>query len=148
MLPIDANVSLNVNRTIKAPREKVFDAFVIPELRKQWWRCGPGDRCTICDIDARVGGRYRINMIKDGNEHIVGGEYLEVVRPEKLVFTWTWEAPTQEVKDSLVTIVFKAIAEKLTEVTISHERFATSKLRDLHAEGWAACLASAGAFLE
>ena len=148
MLPGDPKLSLNVSRTIKASREKVFDAFVIPELRKQWWGVGAGDRCTLCEIDARTGGRYRMNMIRGNTEHIVGGEFHEVVRPAKLVFTWTWEAPTQDVQNSLVTIEFKALAEKQTEVTIRHERFPTPVLRDLHAEGWAGCLKSVETFLQ
>ena len=149
MPPTDPNTSLKLTRTIKASREKVFDAFVIPELRKQWWGTEPGDRCTLCEMDVRVGGRYRINMIKKENEYIVNGEYHEVGRPEKLVFTWTWEAPSsEEVKDTLVTITFKALSAKTTELTIRHERFKTTTMRDRHSEGWTGCMKSVATFVE
>src|SRR5205823_7243388 len=80
-------LDLTVSRTIRAPRQKVFDAFVKPELLKQWF--GPrGFTVTDAAIDPRVDGRYRFSMrAKTGEIHTVGGVYREVAAPERLVFT-------------------------------------------------------------
>ena len=52
---------LTMTRTIRAPRQKVFDAFVKPELARKWFGIR-GFTVTRADIDARVGGRYRMTM--------------------------------------------------------------------------------------
>jgi len=146
MIPFDSDSSLRVTRIIKAPQEKVYDAFIVPELRKQWWASKPGYSCTVCEIDARVGGDYRINMITAEGEFFAVGTFRELVRPEKQVFTWSW--PTGEVKESLVTLLFKAIDANTTELTILHEKLPSTKYRDLHAEGWTGCAASLAGFVE
>ena len=58
MIPLDPETTLDMTRVVRAPREKVFDAWVVPELRRQWWRSKPGALCTLCEIDARQGGRW------------------------------------------------------------------------------------------
>jgi len=146
MIPFDSDSSLRVTRIIKAPQEKVYDAFIVPELRKQWWASKPGYSCTVCEIDARVGGDYRINMITAEGEFFAVGTFRELVRPEKQVFTWSW--PTGEVKESLVTLLFKAIDANTTELTILHEKLPSTEYRDLHAEGWTGCMASLAGVVE
>jgi uncharacterized protein YndB with AHSA1/START domain len=128
MIPLDPDSSLQATRVIKAPREKVYDAFIVPELRKQWWASKPGYSCTICEIDARVGGDYRINMLTTEGEFFAARTFQELVRPEKQVFTWSW--PTGEVKESLVTLLFKAIDDHTTELTLIHEKLSSAEYRD------------------
>lgn len=144
--PLDPNTSLKVVRVIKAPQEKVFDAFIVPELRQKWWASKPGNYCTVCEIDGRVGGHYRINMITPNGEFFATGTFREIVRPEKQVFTWSW--PAGEVVDSVVTVLFKALDPKTTELTLVHEKLPDAEYRDMHAEGWAGCTETLAAFLE
>ena len=63
------------SRTIRAPRQKVFDAFVKPELIRKWF--GPrGFTVVDAALDPRAGGRYRLTMKpRTGESHTVGGEY-------------------------------------------------------------------------
>ncbi len=140
MIPMDPQTSLQITRMIPGPREKVFDAFVVPELRKKWWSASAGQRCTLCEIDARKGGKYRINMISADHEFVTVGQFVEFDRPQKLVFTWSWEKPTEEIKESLVTIQLKAPNDSTTELTLTHERLKSPEFRDMHAHGWAGCL--------
>ena len=76
-----------ITRTIDAPRELVFSAWVDPERMKHWW--GPtGFTNPVCELDARPGGAIRIDMrAPDGVVYPMTGVYLEVVPPERLVFT-------------------------------------------------------------
>jgi len=143
---LDPKTSLKVTRTIRASAERVFDAFVVPELRRQWWAVQPGDRCTVCEIDGRVGGDYRINMITGNGEFTMTGTFREFVRPKKLVFTWSW--PTEEVRDTLVTILFEPSGKNVTFLTIIHSGFSTPEYRDMHSEGWTGCAGTLAAFLE
>lgn len=76
-----------MTRTFDAPRELVFEAWTKPELLKQWLGVRDGWSMPVCEIDLRVGGRYRYVWTKDGMEMGVGGEYHKIVVPECIVCT-------------------------------------------------------------
>jgi uncharacterized protein YndB with AHSA1/START domain len=98
--------SLTVKRRLKAPPAKVFAAWTDPDKIKRWM--GPGEIVAVrVAADARVGGRYRIEMRRpSGEARNVGGVYREIVPNEKLVFTWAWDAaPPDEPHESLVTVL-------------------------------------------
>ena len=133
-----AKPALKITRTYAAPREKVFRAWTDPEVMKKWF--APSDEFVVpeVEIDAKVGGRYRIVMrAPDGEYHRVGGVYREYSPPAKLVFSWAWERTPEH--ESLVTIEFKDLG-KSTELTLTHEHFADEAARDKHQQGWNGCL--------
>src|SRR5262245_47426987 len=78
---------VTITRVLAAPRELVFRAWTDPVHLAQWW--GPkGFTNPVCEIDVRVRGALRIVMrAPDGSEYAVKGEFLEVVPPQRLVFT-------------------------------------------------------------
>src|SRR5438552_19195158 len=78
-----------MTRVLDAPRKLVFDAFTKPELLKQWLLGPPGWSMPVCEIDLRIGGRYRYVWRRDtdGTEMGCGGVYCEIVPPERLVHT-------------------------------------------------------------
>jgi len=77
-----------ITRAFDAPRRLVFDAFSKPELVRQWLLGPPGWSMPVCEIDFRVGGRYRYVWRRDnGGEMGVGGVYKEIVAPERIVAT-------------------------------------------------------------
>ena len=96
MTKIDARTNATANvaerevvitRVFDAPRSLVFKAWTDPEHMARWW--GPrGFTNPICELDARVGGAWRIVMRSPaGIEYPCGGVYREIVEPERLVFT-------------------------------------------------------------
>ena len=90
------------------------------------------------EIDARVGGHYRLIMRSpDGEEHDVSGIYREVVPNEKLVFTWAWRSTPE--RESLVTILLKSDGDG-TLLTLMHEQFFDEAARDRHHSGWSGAL--------
>jgi len=129
--------TLRLRRTFQAPREKVFRAWTDPDQMKHW--CAPSaDYETAAEVDLRVGGKYRIQMMhKNGASHTAFGEYQEVIEPEKLVYTWSWEDGS--VSGSLVTVEFRDLGSA-TELLLMHERFPTTEWRDKHSQGWTGCL--------
>lgn len=77
-----------MTRVFDAPRHLVFDAHTKPELVRQWLLGPPGWSMPVCEIDLRVGGTYRyVWRHTDGNEMGMGGVYLEIVVPERIVAT-------------------------------------------------------------
>ncbi|HSD52288.1 MAG TPA: SRPBCC domain-containing protein [Candidatus Methylomirabilis sp.] len=132
-------ITLNLRRTFKAPREKVFRAWTDPEELKKWW--GPeGYETVSAEVDLSVGGKYRLGMRKlpDGEIFYLSGIYREVRPPERLVYTWRWEAKP-EMGETLVTVEFRQVGGS-TEVALTHEFFPTAQARDDHNRGWNGCL--------
>ena len=131
---------LQISRYFDSPVETVFAAWTQAEQLKRWH--APGD-ITVgsAEVDLKVGGRYRIEMLhpeeSGGDKSIVSGEYLEIEPNRRLVYTWGWEGP--ERAETLVTLQFAA-KENGTELTLTHERFATEEARDKHQFGWNGCL--------
>ena len=77
-----------ITRMFDAPRELVWRCHTEPELVRRWMGGLPGWTFPVCDIDLRVGGRYRyVWRSPDGNEMGMGGTFTEIVRPERLAST-------------------------------------------------------------
>src|SRR4051812_25431123 len=127
MTPLNTKPRVQIDRWFDADPTDVFDAWIDPKVRMQWWSAGPGRVCDLCEIDARVGGRYRINMKDpDGSkEYIVGGEFLEIDRPRRLRFSWTWETTMHDQgasKDTIVAIDLTPV-DGGTRLVLTHEGF-------------------------
>ncbi len=76
-----------VTRAFDAPREMVWDCYTVPELLKQWYGL-PDWEMTVCEIDLRVGGKWRyVTKAPDGFEMGQSGEYREVAKPARIVNT-------------------------------------------------------------
>jgi uncharacterized protein YndB with AHSA1/START domain len=87
--PTDREIVLT--RIFDAPRAMVFDAFTKPELLKRWF--GPrGWSLDVCEVDLKVGGKWRFVMRGlDGTSMGMGGVYLEIAPPERLVSTESFD---------------------------------------------------------
>ena len=88
-LPTDTQIL--ITREFAAPKHLVFKAYTRPELIKRWWNAKRGE-VTLCDVDLRVGGKWRYVMVTpDGIEVGFHGEYKEIVPDERLVSTEVFE---------------------------------------------------------
>jgi uncharacterized protein YndB with AHSA1/START domain len=154
-----------ITRTINAPRELVFDAFTKAEHLAKWF--GPRVFRTTAESDPHVGGKFRITMHGTdalpepfASEHYpMTGEYLEFVRPERIVYTNdlhehpdSWKSliqsgiengKTENFLSSLVTITFDDLGGK-TKLVI-RTRFDSDAVRDGYikfqmGEGWSESL--------
>ena len=136
--PPPSGQAVEVRRTIAAKRERVFAAWTRAEEMKRW--SGPGPMTVpICEVDLRVGGRYRLQMrAPDGATHTAFGSYREIDPPKRLVYTWSWEE-NPAVRDSVVTVEFIDRGNS-TEVVLRHEGLPTEKERTDHENGWTGAL--------
>jgi uncharacterized protein YndB with AHSA1/START domain len=107
-----------ITRLFDAPRALVFRAWTDPKQMAQWW--GPHHFTNpVCEIDARVGGAFRIHMRgADGVVYPMVGTFSEVVPPERLVFT----AQAQDhagtpLLESVTTVTFEEQGGK-TKLTV------------------------------
>jgi uncharacterized protein YndB with AHSA1/START domain len=79
---------LVTTRTFNGPARIVFDAWTKPELFKRWWvPKSMGMSLLSCEMDVRVGGKYRLVFAHGGSEFAFFGSYLEVIPHSRLVWT-------------------------------------------------------------
>jgi uncharacterized protein YndB with AHSA1/START domain len=95
-LPTDREIALT--RVFDAPRKLVFDALTTPALLKRWLLGPPGWTMPVCEIDLRVGGRYRYEWrhVDGGQQMGMGGVYREIVEPKRIVCTEKFDQPWYE----------------------------------------------------
>src|SRR5688572_14693537 len=87
---------IRIARGFKAPPEMVFDAHTKPELVRRWMFGPEGWEFTVCDIDLRVGGKYRFEWRKGDEEMGMGGTYREVDRPARFVSSELFDERSEE----------------------------------------------------
>ncbi len=101
--------TIRLHRVLRAPPERVYRAFLDPGAMVKWLP-PHGFTGQVHEMDARVGGRYRMSFtnFSQGQSHAFGGEYLELVPGERIVHTDRFDAPglAGEMK---TTITFKAV---------------------------------------
>jgi len=132
-------LTLELHREVPAPRPVVFSACVEPDDLAQWW--GPhGFTTPHIEVDLRVGGGYRFGMQPpDGELFHLSGEFREIERPARLVFTFRWEEPDPDDRETVVTMSLSDRGGS-TEVIVVQSGFATEARRALHVDGWTDCL--------
>ena len=126
-----ANRELIVLRTLKAPPERVFAAFIDPEVLVRW--LGPrGSALSGCVVNAQVGGRFRFELTFDGGGAVVlAGVYREVDPGRRLAFSWGVEG---EGDDSEVVVELSP-SSLGTQLRLEHRGLAMHELEQNEA-GW------------
>ena len=129
--PSDREVK--VTRSFKAPRALVYRAFTEPELLRRWLGYS-GWSMPVCEMDVRVGGKYRWfwRNDQDGSQFGFNGSFREVQPPSKLVHTQSYDPGTLDgsfpSQEALITVTF-AEAGGVTTMT-SLIDFGSKEARD------------------
>jgi uncharacterized protein YndB with AHSA1/START domain len=119
-----------ITRVYDAPARLLFEAYSKPEHIKQWF--GPkGWPVTLCEMDFRVGGRFRFAMTGPSGKQNTpfGGEYLEIVPNKKIVYDNGFE--TKGAGRMVVTVTFDETGAGKTTLTI-HTLFQSIAMRNSH----------------
>ena len=115
-------------RSFDAPRGLVWDAWTKPELLKQWLGVRGGWTFAVCEVDLKVGGKYRyVWRGPSGAEMGMGGVFREVAKPERLVATEKFDESWYE-GDAMDTTTFVERGGKTTVTTTV--RYASKAVRD------------------
>lgn len=126
-------LSLELHRHLPHPPEKVFDAWLDPNMLAKFMTPGPNMTVGETKTDPKVGGEFLITMIApEAGELPHTGTYTQIDRATKLAFTWS-SFNSQE--DSTVTLSFVP-KDGGTHLTLTHVRFPSEKSRDDHKGGW------------
>jgi uncharacterized protein YndB with AHSA1/START domain len=129
--PVRGAEILEVSLHIAARPETVFPYFTDPERYVQWMG-------TSAMLEAVPGGVYRVGM-RDGVEAV--GEFVEVVPPHRVVFTWGWTDQFAVAPGSTRVVVTLAEEDGGTRVVLRHYDLPTEELRAHHRGGWDTYLA-------
>jgi uncharacterized protein YndB with AHSA1/START domain len=120
---------LVVTRTFNGPARLVFEAWTKPELFRQWWvPRSMGMSLLSCEMDVRVGGRYRLEFAHEGSTMEFFGQYLEVTPHSRLV--WTNEESDE---GSVTTVTFAERAGKTS--LVMHELYPSKEALDAAGTG-------------
>ncbi|MBI3787008.1 MAG: SRPBCC domain-containing protein [Ignavibacteriales bacterium] len=126
-------------REFDAPRPLVWKAWTDPNHVKNWW--GPRAHPSIeMKMVVQPGGTWRacLQSAETGEKLWHRGIFREVVKPERIVFTFAWEEEGERGLETLVTITFAEHGEK-TRMTFHQSPFQSVAERDGHQYGWASC---------
>ncbi len=135
VLTLPTDTQILITREFDAPKHLVYKAYTTPELISRWWTSKRGTM-KVCDVDLRVGGKWRYVMDAEGGFEVAfHGEYKEIVPNERLVNTETFEGAFPEghvysPEDyTLNTLTFSEVAGR-THLTMLTE-CATKEVRDI-----------------
>lgn len=127
-----------VERIVPAPPRMVFEAWLDAEALRRFMCPAPGTRVTHAECDPRVGGKFLIVMNVGGQDLPHRGEYLEIERYTRMVFTWL---SVHAGEGSRVTLLFGESPGGQTKVTLEHVGLADAEIRASHHGGWSNILA-------
>jgi uncharacterized protein YndB with AHSA1/START domain len=130
--------SLTFKRRLDASPEKVYAAWTDPQKITRWFgRADATAGSFRADIDARIGGHFRVSFSAKDEYYQVGGIYREVVPNRRLVFSWAWHSTPE--RESLVTVQLEPDGDG-TLLTLHHEQLFDDAARDGHQRGWTGAL--------
>ena len=112
--------TVTLHRVFRAPPDRLYRAFINPDAMAKWLP-PHGFTGRVLSMDARVGGRYRMQFtnFSNGQSHAFGGEYLELVPGERIVHTDSFDDPNLP-GEMRTTITFRPVLVG-TEVTAVQE---------------------------
>jgi uncharacterized protein YndB with AHSA1/START domain len=127
--------TLELETMLEAPCEQVFRMLTEPAELATWW--GPeGFTTPEAMLDLQPGGSYRLTMKPpDGEPFHLAGEFLEIDLPRRLVYTFRWEEPAPDDRETIVSLSLDP-REGRTWFALSHGEFATEERLALHRAGW------------
>jgi uncharacterized protein YndB with AHSA1/START domain len=127
---LPSETEIRFTRIFNRPRQLLFEAWTRPEHIRHWWGCD-GASISVCEIDLRVGGSWKIVMrMLHGGDHPFHGVYREIALGERLVYSECYDVPQIGSPEWLTTVTFEEIegGTRLTH-TIRHR---SRQARDGH----------------
>jgi uncharacterized protein YndB with AHSA1/START domain len=126
---------LRITRLLPAAPADVFEAMTDPRELPRWW--GPqGFSVPRLEIDPRPGGDYLFEMQPpEGETFRLSGEFLQVDPPGRLVYTFRWDPPDPDDRETVVDLLLEDRGGQ-TQVELTQGEFTTEERRALHEGGW------------
>ena len=127
--------TITLHRVLRAPPERVYRAFLDPAALAKWLP-PHGFTGTVHELDAKVGGKYRMSFTNfgSGNSHSFGGEYLELVPGKRIVHTDRFDDPNLP-GEMITTIAFVKVSCG-TELHVTQEGVPSAIPPEMCYLGW------------
>jgi uncharacterized protein YndB with AHSA1/START domain len=129
-----------VTHRFRAPAETVFDAWLDPKIAPRFLFATPKGQMIVCEIDPKVGGRFDLTERRPDMgdvKHL--GEYLEIDRPRRLVFTFG--VPQFNPDMTRVEVEIRATGDGGCELSLT-QRDVPDEWADRSQDGWSKIVAS------
>jgi uncharacterized protein YndB with AHSA1/START domain len=130
-MPVDVTTpsdrEITVTRVFNAPAQRIYDCHMKPALVQRWLLGPPGWTMPVCEIDPKIGGKFRYvwRSEKDATEFGIRGEFLEIAEPGRIVHSEQMDGMPGE---AIVTTTFVESDGRTTLTTTM--RFASKEARD------------------
>jgi uncharacterized protein YndB with AHSA1/START domain len=129
---------VRIERTFRATVERVFDAWVNPEVMRRWFHCDPDWETPVAEVDLRIGGEIRVQMRKpDGSPAGAQGAFTLIDRPHRLEMTWTFDDDPSD--EQLMQLTFTDRGDE-TVVLLVNSGISDDARRESQDWGWRGCL--------
>lgn len=138
MIPMNPVITVRVVRRYSASAQQVFDAWLDPKTVGQWLFATPTGEMVQVEIDARVGGSFTLVDRRDGEDVAHTGQYVELDRPHRLVFTFSVPKYSSDQDPVTVEIVSLDAGCELTLTHVMDEKWAEWEAQTR--EGWTGIL--------
>ena len=139
--------SVTLHRVLRARPERVYKAFLDADAMAKW--LPPyGFTCKVHQLDAKVGGTYRMSFTNfgTGHAHSFGGKYLELVPGERLLYTDKFDDPNLP-GEMITTVTLKAVSCG-TELNVIQEGIPAVIPAEMCYLGWQESLAQLATLVE
>jgi uncharacterized protein YndB with AHSA1/START domain len=134
----DSAQVVRIERTFDARAEEVFDAWTSEEVIRRWFKPARDWQEPSAEVDLRVGGTIRVVMRAPSGAAVeASGQYTEIDRPNRLVFTWTFEDDPSN--QQLIELEFTE-RDGATTVLFVNSNISQEERRDQQYEGWLTCI--------
>ncbi len=125
-----SELELVVTRTVNGPPHLVFEAWTTADLFRRWWvPKSYGLNLIACDMDARVGGQYRLAFLHEGATMEFFGTYIDVTPHSRLV----WTNDEGDGGQTITTVTFEEQAGKT--LLVVHDRYPSTEAMDSGSTG-------------
>ena len=127
--------TISHHRVLRAPPERVYRAFLDPTALAKWLP-PHGFTGTVHELDAKVGGKYRMSFTNfgSGNAHSFGGEYLELVPGKRIVHTDRFDDPN--LPGEMITTIALVKVSCGTELHVTQEGVPSAIPPEMCYLGW------------
>jgi len=127
--------TISLHRVLRAPPERVYRAFLDPTALAKWLP-PHGFTGTVHELDAKVGGKYRMSFTNfgSGNAHSFGGEYLELVPGKRIVHTDRFDDPN--LPGEMITTIALVKVSCGTELQVTQEGVPSAIPPEMCYLGW------------
>jgi uncharacterized protein YndB with AHSA1/START domain len=138
--------AVTIEREYDAPVERVFRAWTEPDQLKRWFHHATRTWVESAEVEAKVGGNYRIVVKDEESAMVMFGSYTVIDPPKTIEFTWTWEESSLEKGETVVRIDLKPIGNR-THLTLTHSKLSSEQSSQAHDQGWSGVLSTLETYL-